>query len=81
MANMSYCRFENTATDLKDCINAVQDAIENGETFAEFFKGLGTYEQTAFRHLLQYANEFQEAVEELKEYEPEGVEFDNEMDA
>jgi len=25
---MSYCRFENTARDLKDCV----DAIENGET-------------------------------------------------
>tara|TARA_R110002020_G_scaffold300688_1_gene516222 strand:- start:200 stop:415 length:216 start_codon:yes stop_codon:yes gene_type:complete len=28
MGNMSYCRFENTARDLKDCV----DAIENGET-------------------------------------------------
>ncbi len=23
MANMSYCRFENTANDLADCVNAV----------------------------------------------------------
>jgi len=28
MGNMSYCRFENTARDLKDCV----DALENGET-------------------------------------------------
>ena len=28
MANMSYCRFENTARDLRDCVQA----IENGET-------------------------------------------------
>ena len=27
MGNMSYCRFENTARDLQDCL----DAIENGE--------------------------------------------------
>jgi len=27
MSNMSYCRFENTARDLQDCL----DAIENGE--------------------------------------------------
>lgn len=27
MANMSYCRMENTAHDLEDCVNA----IENGE--------------------------------------------------
>jgi hypothetical protein len=25
MVNMSYCRFENTARDLKDCLNAIQD--------------------------------------------------------
>ena len=27
MGNMSYCRFENTARDLNDCV----EAIENGE--------------------------------------------------
>jgi hypothetical protein len=27
MGNMSYCRFENTARDLQDCL----EAIENGE--------------------------------------------------
>ena len=27
MGNMSYCRFENTARDLRDCLNA----IHNGE--------------------------------------------------
>tara|TARA_R100001463_G_scaffold97765_3_gene152278 strand:- start:643 stop:858 length:216 start_codon:yes stop_codon:yes gene_type:complete len=27
MGNMSYCRFENTAADLTDCVNS----IENGE--------------------------------------------------
>ncbi len=25
MSNMSYCRFENTANDLQDCIYAIQD--------------------------------------------------------
>jgi hypothetical protein len=25
MANMSYCRFENTAKALQDCVNAIQD--------------------------------------------------------
>ena len=28
MGNMSYCRFENTARDLQDCVNA----IDRGET-------------------------------------------------
>ena len=25
MANMSYCRFENTVRDMRDCINAIED--------------------------------------------------------
>ena len=25
MPNMSYCRFENTARALQDCVNAIQD--------------------------------------------------------
>ncbi len=25
MPNMSYCRFENTTKDMKDCINAIED--------------------------------------------------------
>ena len=25
MHNMSYCRFENTARALRDCVNAIQD--------------------------------------------------------
>ena len=27
MANMSYCRFENTSKDLQDCVYAMDDAI------------------------------------------------------
>jgi hypothetical protein len=26
MANMSYCRFENTAQDMKDCLDALEEA-------------------------------------------------------
>lgn len=28
MANMSYCRFENTHRDLKDCRNALEELLE-----------------------------------------------------
>ena len=31
MANMSYCRFENTANDLADCLDVIREAEENGE--------------------------------------------------
>ena len=31
MANMSYCRFHNTLADLYDCVNALEDFLDNDE--------------------------------------------------
>ena len=55
MANMSYCRFENTTKDMQDCINA----IEEGET-----RDLSRYEAAALREFLDLANE-------IKQYQPD----------
>ena len=30
MANMSYCRFENTYNDLLDCLENIESVAENG---------------------------------------------------
>lgn len=42
MANMSYCRFENTYSDLRDCVYALEDIkYDNGsisEREAEYAK-------------------------------------------
>ena len=43
MANMSYCRFENTLSDLRDCQNALQE---------EGLKGLSGDELMAARRLI-----------------------------
>jgi len=48
MPNMSYCRFENTARDMADCLHA----IEYGETTE-----LSTYEQDALEDFLNLAKE------------------------
>ena len=45
MSNMSYCRFENTARDLGDCV----EAIQNGET-----DDLSRYEVQGLSDLLEY---------------------------
>ena len=45
MSNMSYCRFENTANDLGDCV----EAIQNGET-----TDLSSYEVQGLANLLEY---------------------------
>jgi hypothetical protein len=46
MANMSYCRFENTARDLQDCV----EAINSGET-----NELSTYEVEGLLTILDLA--------------------------
>lgn len=35
MANMSYCRFHNTLSDLNDCESALNDFINNDENTIE----------------------------------------------
>ena len=46
MGNMSYCRFENTARDLQDCVNA----IDRGET-----EDLNNYEKSGLADILNLA--------------------------
>lgn len=35
MANMSYCRFENTNSDLADCVKALEGVIYDQEEISE----------------------------------------------
>ena len=48
MGNMSYCRFENTAHDLQDCLRA----IENGDVY-----DFSSYELTGFKKLIRLADD------------------------
>ena len=48
MPNMSYCRFENTVMDIRDCINA----IEEGDT-----DSLSSYEVNALRQFKELGDE------------------------
>jgi len=48
MANMSYCRFENTVRDMRDCINA----IEYGEC-----DSLSSYEISALKKFKEMGDE------------------------
>ena len=55
MANMSYCRFENTVRDMDDCIKA----IENGDV-----NNLSSYEVLALER-------FDALAEQILNYEPD----------
>lgn len=35
MANMSYCRFENTLSDFRDCFHALERIVYEGEGISE----------------------------------------------
>ena len=48
MGNMSYCRFENTAQDLQDCVRA----IENRDVY-----DFNSYELNGFKKLVRLAGE------------------------
>ncbi len=48
MGNMSYCRFENTARDLQDCVRA----IENDEVY-----DFSQWELAGFQKLIRLAEE------------------------
>ena len=58
MANMSYCRFENTSRDLRDCL----DAIENEE-----IDDLSSYEKDGLESLLEYCEAIFFMKEEIEE--------------
>jgi hypothetical protein len=58
MANMSYCRFENTARDLADCVNA----INRGET-----DELSNYELDGLKDILDLAEKIIEDKEYIQE--------------
>ena len=66
MPNMSYCRFENTAQDLDDCVNAIRE----GE-----IKDLNEYEIPALKNLIELCKEVIDSeeyiIETLNEYENE----------
>ena len=58
MSNMSYCRFHNTAMDLQDCV----DAIENGDT-----EDMSRHEIDGLKKILEDAKSIVSMSEEIDE--------------
>ncbi len=59
MANMSYCRFENTSNDFEDCVEALDEAggIEN------YIEDASNYEKNGIKKLFELAQRFIEDYE------------------
>lgn len=61
MANMSYCRFENTANDLRDCVYAIEEG--------EYDNGISDTEKRGLEEIIDLAhqliNDLEYEVEEI----------------
>ena len=64
MANMSYCRFQNTVMDMQDCFNAIEEALDNGEPM-----DLSTDEQRAFQRMFNLMEDMMPLMEQATEAE------------
>lgn len=68
MANMSYCRFENTSHDLRDCVDAMQEAASMGEL------DLSRSELNSLRRMRQLANDFLDECDRLLDTDQDDAE-------
>jgi hypothetical protein len=64
MANMSYCRFQNTVMDLEACVNAIDESIEFGEPM-----DLSEDEQRAFERMYTLIEGMQRSMEKVTQTE------------
>ena len=57
MGNLSYCRFENTASALQDCLDAVETMLDHkGKN--EYGEALYGSEKAAFEEMIELCDNF-----------------------
>ena len=67
MPNMSYCRFENTAGDMNDCLIDLVEAVDAGLSMAQFMDRLSSvYERRSVQRMIDLLGQLSEAFEQLE---------------
>lgn len=66
MPNMSYCRFQNTSNDLRDCVESLSEALDEGKSLDEFFEEIGKSEQFSLQYMRSLMDKFIEFYDELE---------------
>jgi hypothetical protein len=66
MANMSYCRFQNTLLDMQDCFNHLVEAVDLNEPM-----DLSDEEQRAFQSMYDMLHDMKNMMEQATEIEAE----------
>ena len=63
MGNMSYCRFENTLADMRDCLHALQNGLDAEELSEYEIIALHSFADTA-RQIAAFENNIYNVIEE-----------------
>lgn len=66
MSNMSYCRFENTSRDLRDCLDAIEELINNNGV-DEYGEKLSKTEYYAMLEIAEIAERYINSYEDFIE--------------
>ena len=68
MGNMSYCRFENTLADMRDCLYALQDGLDAEELSEYEIAALSEFTDVA-RQIARFEGAIQNVIEEYEQVE------------
>ena len=66
MANMSYCQYENTARDMNQCLETLEESYENADTLKEFLATLSKDEQYGIGRMYSLCKEFVRIMDEME---------------
>ena len=66
MGNMSYCRFENTLADMRDCLNALENGLDAEELSDYEISALRSFADTA-RQIARFESNIYNVIGEFEE--------------
>ena len=66
MGNMSYCRFENTLADMRDCLYAIEAGLDAEELSDYEISALQDFADTA-RQIAKFENNIYNVIEEYEQ--------------
>ena len=66
MGNMSYCRFENTLADMRDCLHALENGLDAEELSDYEISALRNFADTA-RQIAAFENNIYNVIEDYEQ--------------
>ena len=66
MGNMSYCRFENTLADMRDCLHTLENGLDAEELSEYEISALRDFADTA-RQIAVFENNIYNVIEEYEQ--------------